>query len=110
MTRLEKRERMSSLIQSYQSSNQTQKDFCVENDINYSTFQFWLRKCRENKNTIDRREKRLRSGGFVPVDISASTGEEAIGFQIEYPNGVRIFFGSVPDMGIIRELLAFQSA
>lgn len=109
MTRLEKRERMSSLIQSYQSSDQTQKDFCTQNDITYSTFQFWLKKYRENKDTSDKREKRLQSGGFIPVDITGSSEEETTGFQIEYPNGVRLSFRSIPDMGIIRELLAFQA-
>ena len=112
-TRLQKRERMFALIESYQSSDQTQRDFCLENDINYSTFQFWLRQYRKNNENSETHEERLSSGGFVPIKITPSTNrtvQSNFGFQIEYPNGIRILLDAVPDIALIKELLSLQTA
>ena len=110
MTRIQKRELMFALIETYQSGNQTQKDFCLDKGINYSTFQFWLKRYRQNNDDSHTREERLATSGFVPIEISSSTDRCDFGFQIEYPNGIRISFGSVPEMGVIRELLNLQAA
>ena len=107
MTRIQKTEQMFALIQSYQSSDLTQRDFCLENDINYSTFQFWLKRYRQDNNSQSR-DERLASGGFVPITVSPSTVQHDFCLQIEYPSGIRVSFGSVPEMGFIRELLALE--
>jgi len=106
--RLEKSARMFNLIESYKSSGQTQKDFCLDNDINYSTFQFWLKQYRLNNNA-ETHEKRLSSNGFMPIKVSPCSGQIHFGFQIEYPNGIRILMDTVPDVNLIRELLDLKA-
>ena len=112
-SRIQKRTRMFNLIRAYLSSAQTQRDFCLDNSINYSTFQFWLRQYRQNHENPEIREESLTSNGFVPINISSSsdpTDRGNFGFQIEYPNGIRILIDYVPDIGLIKELLNLQAA
>ena len=112
-TRLEKRTRMFDLIKTYLSRDQTQKDFCLDKGINYSTFQFWLRRYRQNNENPEIREEHLTSGEFVPIKLSPSSeypNRSDFGFQIEYPNGIRILMEYVPDIGLIKELLNLQAA
>lgn len=104
-TRLEKRTRMFALIETYRSSGQTQKEFCLDNNINYSSFQFWLKQYRLN-NRAETHENRLSSKGFMPIKISPDSAQNHFGFQIEYPNGIRIQMNTVPDIHLIRALLA----
>lgn len=112
MTRIQKRERMYALIKSYEASNQTQKNFCFENGINYSTFLFWLRQYRQNSRHTEAREEQLASGGFIPIKIPASEysqGQNHFEFLVEYPSGIRVSFRSVPESNIIRELLTLRA-
>ena len=105
-TRLEKRTRMFTLIETYRSSTQTQKEFCLDHTINYSTFQFWLKQYRLNNNA-EIHEERLSSNGFMPIKIAPVSGH--FGFQIEYPSGIRILMDTVPDGSLIRQLLAVKA-
>jgi len=112
-TRLQKRQRMFNLIASYLSSDQTQKDFCLDTGLNYSTFQFWLKRYRQNNENPEIREERLTSNGFVPIKISQSADRSDrvnFGFQIEYPNGIRIFLNTVPDISLIQYLVNIEAA
>ena len=114
MTRIQKRKQMYAMIESYQSGDLTQKEFCLKNGINYSTFRFWLHQYRQEEgNASKEQDNPFASGDFVPINISPSAehlDRETAGFQcrIEYPCGTRISFGTVPETAIIRELLSFQ--
>ncbi|MEA3421072.1 MAG: helix-turn-helix domain-containing protein [Acidobacteriota bacterium] len=110
-SRHQKRIRMFNLIESYHSSGKTQKEFCRENNINYSTFQSWLRKYRLRNQTVKTHEDSLAEKGFVPLKFSPSPDRPLLpqnGFAIEYPNGVRLFLGTDPDVRFIKELLKLQ--
>lgn len=110
MTRTAKKERMFALVKSFLSGNQTQRDFCLEHDISCSAFQYWLRRCRQEYGTTAGREHRLVSGGFVPLKIASHDNIKTNRFDvvIEYPGGIRISFGSVPEIDLIRDLLSLQ--
>lgn len=40
-------DQMFPLVESYESSGQLQKEFCEHHEINIGTFQYWLKKYRE---------------------------------------------------------------
>lgn len=44
-------DQMFPLVERYQSSGQTQKSFCEQEGINMGTFQYWLRKYREQNSS-----------------------------------------------------------
>jgi hypothetical protein len=107
----QKRTKMFGLIQTYKTSGQTQKQFCLDNKINYYTFQSWLRQYRQHHVKSHTRSELLTESGFIQLrpaacDESTTPGEN--GFTIEYPNGVRFQLGVDPDIKFIHELLKLQ--
>lgn len=55
MDKLQQRRRRTSkqmfpLVERYESSGQLQKEFCKSHDINIGTFQYWLKKYREEQS------------------------------------------------------------
>ena len=111
MIRTVKKQGLCALVESFQSGNQTQKNFCSEHGISYSTFQFWLRRYRQEYSVCSRREQKLASGGFVRLKTTSDEHRKKsndFDVVIEYPGGIRISFGSVPETGLIRDLLAVQ--
>jgi hypothetical protein len=42
-----------SLIESWQSSNLTQKEFCVQRSVAYGAFHYWYKKARKEFNVTD---------------------------------------------------------
>ena len=111
-TQLQKKARMFKTIESYHSSGQLQKDFCRDNDIKYSTFQFWLRQYRLRKDTDKTHKEQLSEKGFVPIEFSPSADRTLLpqyGFAIEYPSGVRLMMNTDPAIQLIRELLKLQA-
>ena len=77
--RLEKQQRMFSLVEQWQASEMTKKEFCHHHDINLSTFGYWTSRYR--------RSCAGSAGGFVQIGSSA---EPSGGMQLIYPNGVRL--------------------
>lgn len=65
------------LIEQWQVSALNQKDFCEQQEVKISTFQYWIGKYRKANQSP--------SGGFI-----ALTNCEPAHTEITYPNGVRI--------------------
>ena len=111
-TRLQKKARMFKTIETYHSSSQSQKNFCRNNDIKYSTFRFWLRQYQLRKDTDKTNIEQLSDQSFVPIEFSPSSDRvpgSQYGFTIEYPGGVRLMMNADPDIQLIRELLNLQA-
>ena len=73
---------MFSLVDEYITGNTSMRDFTASKGIKLSTFTYWVRKRK-------RSDTGLSKGGFIPLDVIASTpGSGPI--EIIYPNGVRI--------------------
>lgn len=91
------------LIEAWQTSNLTQKEFCAQQFIAYSGFHYWFKKFRERKllhNT---------SPGFVPVKITSNTAVENNGspqIELVLPDGKRVKFYEVIDVEFLRALLS----
>ena len=75
-------EEMHHHIQAWQQSNTSQKQYCIENNLAYHKFVYWLQKVRGAQNPAD--------GMFVPVKPRPATRSLAPEVEITYPNGVRL--------------------
>ncbi len=68
-------------IQVWKESKQTQKDYCLENNLPYSKFIYWMNKVRRKQNPIE---------AFIPVHIDHQVQPLSLDLEIAYPNGVRL--------------------
>ena len=112
-SQLHKRNKMFNLIEACLSGDQTQKKFCRDNNINYFTFQSWLRKYRQSEQAVKSTEDRLTEKDFISLNFSPSTDQTSPvqeDFVIEYPNGVRFLLGADPDIKFIHELLKLETS
>jgi hypothetical protein len=91
--REQQKENMFSLIEKWQQSDQTQKDFCREHDLKLATFHYWQKRFRKQ----DKEEP----SGFIPMEISSSYARAV---EIRYPNGVIIQL-PVLDLKLLRQLV-----
>jgi len=83
----ERRQMRFATIEKYLSSGLTQKQFCQQEHLTYSTFQLWLKKYRQENS--DAALKQKRNKGFIPLTFTSSaTKFDEPYYIIEYPNGV----------------------
>ena len=69
-------------IQAWQDSKTTQKQYCIENNLAYHKFIYWLQKLREAQNP--------GGGIFIPVKTRLATRVLVPEVELTYPNGVRL--------------------
>mgnify|MGYP005838054565 FL=1 len=79
-------------IEACKENNQSQRAYCLQHGIAYSTFQYWAKKYREEFATNRVADKPT---GFIPVrvqpapDVSAQApGTSQLHFL--YPNGIQV--------------------
>lgn len=78
-------EQMFPLVKKYKSSGQRQKDFCKHHDINIGTFQYWLKKYRE--------QYAAESHSFQKITVlpeSGNSGQRVRHILIRTPCGMEI--------------------
>ncbi|MEI7501538.1 MAG: hypothetical protein WCK84_13960 [Bacteroidota bacterium] len=84
-----RQEEMTHHIQCWKESGQSQKQFCLTNNLRFHTFYYWLKKDRKQINPL--------TGGFIPIRVQGLATNTDSNIEIQYPNGVRIL---VPSMDI----------
>ena len=84
---------MFSLIEKWQQSDKTQKDFCHEHEIKLATFHNWQKKLRNQEQD--------NPSEFIPMEISSS---DARTVEIRYPNGVIIQL-PILDLKLLKQLV-----
>lgn len=97
------------LIAEYETSGQSQKEFCSDRDLPFNTFQYWLY----------RRSKKVRtvSGStpeFVPVEVVRSPAPEGAAnaspavaaIEIALPSGVQVRLSPGASASFVGELIA----
>jgi len=89
---MSKQEEMYNMVTEYQSSGLSEKAFSKERGISPSTFNYWVRKKKQQDYP----------GGFVEVDtrLKSSSGD----MKLIYPNGVKLQMSS-PDLALIVRLV-----
>ena len=83
------------IVEQWQQSCQTQKEFCHVHGLRISTFTYWVRKYREWNAEPPEGQK------FMALSVGSSRASQV---EVCYPNGVTIKLG--PEVGavFIREL------
>jgi len=91
--REQQREKIFSLIENWQQSDQTQKDFCREHDVKLATFHYWQKKYRNQYQD--------NPAGFIPMEISSPDVRTV---EIRYPNGVIVQLPGL-DLRLLKQLV-----
>ncbi len=63
MSQQSKQATMFRLVEQWQQTSKTQKQFCREQSLTYSTFMYWLKKYRQVKG---------QGSNFIPLEVTAS--------------------------------------
>lgn len=90
---MDQQEKMFALVESYQESGKSQKDFCQEQGIQPSTFSYWIKKKRLSENPTE---------SFLRIDTASALATNHL--EILYPNGVRLKT-SQTNMSVISALI-----
>jgi len=69
-------------IQAWQQSKTSQKQYCIDNNLAYHKFIYWVQKIREAPNQVDPM--------FIPVKTRPAKRTFVTDVEITYPNGVRL--------------------
>ena len=91
------------LIESWQTSDLTQKQFCAQQSIAYSAFHYWFKKFRAEQ------ELPKTSSGFTTVKIRAKKPVENYGavlVELLLTDGRRVNFYKGIDVHFLRDLLS----
>ena len=70
ISRKDKRAKMFKLAKAFLESSKTQKEFCRKHDIRLSTFQFWLRLYRREKQPVPN-DPFKPERTFIPIQFSS---------------------------------------
>ena len=90
-------------IKKYLSSDLTQKQFCKNEKLAYSTFQKWLQTYRKNNPAAVHQPAKK---AFIPVEVTPHrTVTESSQCVLEYPNGIIIRFKGKFDAQLIHSLI-----
>ncbi len=93
---MEQQEKMLTLVEDFHRSGKSQKEFCLEQGINTSTFSYWIKKKRMNENPQE---------AFLKIETKTSlTSFSADQVEIIYPNGVKLRI-TQPELSLISALI-----
>jgi hypothetical protein len=87
------------IINEWEQSGITKADFCRSRKIPKSTFYYWHKKYKEQKEDTP--------NPFIRVKIKEDTkpSPQACGMTISYPNGVRVTLDGQANIQYVRELI-----
>ena len=80
-----------------EKSGLSQKKFCLEENIPYSTFGYWVKKFRSKNN------------GFAEIKVSAKEITSLVAgpteFTLEFPSGAKLTFNTLVDPAWIKSIV-----
>ena len=85
-----RQEEMYGKIQDFISREITQKQYCQEENLSYSTFLYWLRKYRKERGLPSQRSS--LPSGFIPLKLTSDSpgSQTPLDCEVKLPNGVLI--------------------
>lgn len=89
------REHQLAMITSWQQSGQSQKQFCLQNNIAYHVFHYWYK--------VYRNQQAAGKGSFVAVNIAA---EHQSNIELHLTDGRRIIFHQPVSADFLKALIA----
>ena len=84
------------LIDAWQKSNESQKDFCTRMNIKVGTFAHW--------RGIFTKENKRNSNKFINVQVIPTLGDKVDCFTIECPTGHKIIFSVASNLDQAKEI------
>jgi hypothetical protein len=98
-------EEMFGHIEAWKSSSQSQKDYCNQAGLAYTTFQYWAKKYREESSETEI----MDMPGFIPVEVRPDSGQDPTGFTNQlhflFPNGIQVKCSERVHPEVLRTLL-----
>jgi transposase-like protein len=95
------------MIEKFIESGQSAKQFCQQEDVNYGTFQYWLKKYREQRSAPACEPQTASS--FVPLTFSStSTSRYHQRYTIEYHDGVVLHINQDIPLSLLIQLIRAQ--
>jgi hypothetical protein len=76
------------IVSQWQESGLSRQSFCDQEQLSMVTFASWIKKEREQFQPITQ--------SLVPLQIEEYCTPISTGFEVEYPNGVRLHLNSIP--------------
>jgi hypothetical protein len=107
-TQQERRLARFALIEKYLDSGLTQDKFCEQQQLAYSTFQFWLKKYRQ-VNSNRAKEQQSPANTFLPLTFTSPKNDPAP-MVIEYPNGVILHINGAIEPQLLIQLIQSHGA
>ena len=92
-------QQMFGMIEDWQRSGVSKKEFCKTRQIAEWKFYYWLKQYKEKDQNS--------TGHFVPVKTERVTQTQAIatGIEIQYPNGVKLVLPAGTGIQVIRTMV-----
>ena len=91
---MDKEQQMRAMISEFRESGLSQRLFCEQRGINLHTFVYWVGKLKQADSV----------SGFISV-VQSSVSKPNLGFEIEYPNGVKLRISTSQSLQMIRQLI-----
>jgi predicted acetyltransferase len=95
----EVKEQMFSYIVQWKNSNQSQKAFCIEHNIRYYVFHYWLKRYRE-----DVQGKKDKPSSFVKLQVTQSAMLAPA--ELILPDGKRLLFHEPVSSDFLKSLIS----
>jgi hypothetical protein len=95
-----RREKMFSIIESWQENELSTKQFCLEQNISQPVFYYWMKKYKEQHTP--------KLEGFIPVCAQNEVSTSTRSIEILYPNGVRLLLPRETDFSVVRSLIGLM--
>ena len=95
----EVRQQMFKLIEQWQQSDLTQKEYCEQQSIKYHVFHYWYKRYRlEQPGTVG------NNSSFVKLQIAKPVTAGAV--EIHFPGGIRLFFHEPVSSNYLKALIS----
>jgi hypothetical protein len=95
-TRQRSSQQMQALIEKFNKSNVSKKQFCRQEGIPLSVFYYWQKKFKQTGQPSGE--------GFLPVEVNHKTSIQS-SIEISFPNGVVMRLEAGCDIEMIRSLI-----
>lgn len=97
-------QQMFALIEKYLASGLSQKAFCAQEELAFTTFQCWLRKYRAQQQSTPP----AFSNDFIPLHVrkASTTMASPLTCVVEFPNGVIVRLSGQVDFQLLSHLVA----
>jgi hypothetical protein len=95
------RKQIYQIVSTWRDSGLSRQSFCEQEHLRMATFESWIKKERDQSQPITQ--------SLVPLQIEGYSSPASTGFEVEYPNGVRLHLSSIPSEQELSRLIHIYS-